>query len=203
MEAGSILMFAGTTAPSGYLVCDGSAVSRTTYATLFGIIGTTYGTGDGSTTFNLPDLSGRVTMGVSSGYALAATGGEETHQLLTTEIPGHTHGIPSHGHAHTIKATTPKFVHSITQPAFTYNKPNSTVSKQTYSSNSGGYAGTSSTAATRSTNVAITAHAAAACTMSGSITDRDSFNTNTKGSGTAHQNMQPFITMNYIICTGE
>ncbi|MBR2008287.1 MAG: tail fiber protein [Alistipes sp.] len=56
---GSIKPFAGTTIPDGYLLCDGSAVSRTTYAALFAVIGTTYGTGDGSTTFNLPDCRNR------------------------------------------------------------------------------------------------------------------------------------------------
>lgn len=58
-DAGFISAFAGSTAPSGWLVCDGSAISRTDYADLFTAIGTTYGTGDGSTTFNLPDLSGK------------------------------------------------------------------------------------------------------------------------------------------------
>ena len=57
-EAGVIQMYAGTTPPDGWLLCDGSAVSRTTYAALFAVIGTTYGAGDGSTTFNLPDLRG-------------------------------------------------------------------------------------------------------------------------------------------------
>jgi microcystin-dependent protein len=61
--------FAGTAAPSGWLLCDGSAINRSTYATLFGIIGTTYGSGDGTTTFNLPDLRGRVAVGLSSGGA--------------------------------------------------------------------------------------------------------------------------------------
>lgn len=55
---GTVLPFAGEAAPNGWLLCYGQAISRTTYSTLFGIIGTTYGTGDGSTTFNLPDLRG-------------------------------------------------------------------------------------------------------------------------------------------------
>ena len=63
---GSISLFAGTTAPNGWLICDGSAVSRTTYANLFSVIGTTYGSGDGSTTFNIPDLQGRVPVGYKS-----------------------------------------------------------------------------------------------------------------------------------------
>ena len=61
-KPGMIKPFAGTTVPTGYLLCDGSAVSRTTYADLFAAIGTTYGSGDGSTTFNLPDLTNRVPM---------------------------------------------------------------------------------------------------------------------------------------------
>jgi microcystin-dependent protein len=64
--SGTIVAFAGSTAPNGYLIADGSAVSRTTYATLFAVIGTTYGTGDGSTTFNLPDLRGRTAVGLNT-----------------------------------------------------------------------------------------------------------------------------------------
>lgn len=107
--AGLVLPYAGSSAPSGYLVCDGSAQSRTTYATLFGIIGTTYGTGDGSTTFNVPDLRGRVIagqddMGGSSanrltgltggvdGDVLGGTGGAETHTLTSAEMQ-HTNSI--------------------------------------------------------------------------------------------------------------
>lgn len=60
---GGIMQFGGTTAPTGWLICDGSAVSRTTYAELFSAIGTSYGSGDGSTTFNLPNLKGKVAVG--------------------------------------------------------------------------------------------------------------------------------------------
>ena len=77
--AGIVMPFAGSTAPQGYLLCDGSAVSRTDYADLFTAIGTTYGAGDESTTFNLPNLSGRVVLGVSQSHALGTTGGEATH----------------------------------------------------------------------------------------------------------------------------
>ncbi len=65
VPAGAIVPYAGTTAPSGYLMADGSAVSRTTYAALFAAIGTSFGSGDGSTTFNLPDLRGKFMRGVS------------------------------------------------------------------------------------------------------------------------------------------
>lgn len=71
LKPGFVCPFAGTTAPDGWLICDGSAVSRTTYADLFAVIGTTYGAGDGNSTFNLPDLSNRVPMkrqGTPLGY---------------------------------------------------------------------------------------------------------------------------------------
>lgn len=78
---GSIQIYAGSTAPNGWLICDGSAVSRTTYANLFNIIGTTYGAGDGSTTFNLPNLKGRIPVGLDNTQTefdtLGETGGSK------------------------------------------------------------------------------------------------------------------------------
>jgi microcystin-dependent protein len=75
IPAGSMQMWPTATAPTGYLLCAGAAVSRTTYAALYAVIGTTYGVGDGTTTFNVPDLRGRSPFGVSGSYALASTGG--------------------------------------------------------------------------------------------------------------------------------
>ena len=105
---GIILDYGGTTAPDGWLLCYGQAISRTTYAALFAIIGTTYGTGDGSTTFNVPDLRGRVSAGQDDmggtsanrltgqtggvdGDVLGGTGGAETHTLTSAQMPSHTH----------------------------------------------------------------------------------------------------------------
>jgi microcystin-dependent protein len=74
----TIVPWSDSSVPSGFLECDGTAVSRTTYSALFAIIGTTYGTGDGSTTFNVPDLQDNVPIGKSNNKALASTGGANT-----------------------------------------------------------------------------------------------------------------------------
>lgn len=101
---GTILDFAAATAPTGYLVCDGSAVSRTTYAALFAVIGTTWGSGNGSTTFNIPDFRGRTAIGAGTGtasdataHALGSNGGTETHKLTHAQsgVPAHNHPLPN------------------------------------------------------------------------------------------------------------
>ncbi len=93
VPAGVMVPFAGSSAPSGWLLCNGQAVSRTTYASLFAAIGTLYGPGDGIATFNLPTMNDRVPVGISDTIPIASTGGAKTHTLATTEIPGHTHQV--------------------------------------------------------------------------------------------------------------
>jgi microcystin-dependent protein len=98
---GMIVAFAASLPPTGWLICDGSAISRTTYATLFAVIGTEWGVGDGTNTFNVPDLRGRFGLGVSGSHALASTGGAETVTLSVGQLPSHTHTINDPGHVHT------------------------------------------------------------------------------------------------------
>lgn len=120
VPTGALTQYAGGSAPNGWLVCDGSTVSRSTYSDLHALLkdvgGTdnyAYGNGDGSTTFTLPDLRGRIPVGVGqqtsgkwdssaedysgsgTNFALAATGGTEDHKLLEAEIPSHDHGMPT------------------------------------------------------------------------------------------------------------
>ena len=127
---GDIIPTARASAPAGRLMCDGAAVARTTYADLFAAIGTTYGAGDGSTTFNLPDLRGRFPLGKAAsgtGSVLGSTGGTLDHVHTG---PSHTHGagtlaIPSHGdhshsgpsHTHTNPSTSTTGTHAHTNPS--------------------------------------------------------------------------------------
>jgi len=83
---GTVSMFAGSSAPSFWLMCDGSAVSRSTYATLFGVISTTYGSGDGSTTFNLPNLRGRSVIGVGAGTKVATFASRSSNVITVTGL---------------------------------------------------------------------------------------------------------------------
>lgn len=90
---GEVKMFAGAAAPTGYLLCNGAAISRAAFPVLFGVIGTTYGAGDGSTTFNVPDLRDRGAVGASGTKALGSAGGS-----ATKPVPVHTHSTPNHTH---------------------------------------------------------------------------------------------------------
>lgn len=99
VPVGVVLPYAGTTAPTSlYLICDGSAVSRTTYADLFALIGTTYGAGDGSTTFNLPDMRGRAPWGKGINAAVDTLGDNEG-ATQSIRGPQHYHNVATSGTA--------------------------------------------------------------------------------------------------------
>jgi microcystin-dependent protein len=100
VPTGVYLPFGGSTAPDGYLLCNGSAVSRRTYAGLFAVIGTTFGVGDGSTTFNVPNLVNRLPIGAGGLYAAGATGGSKD-AIVVTHNHTATSAVADTGHAHT------------------------------------------------------------------------------------------------------
>ena len=136
LPAGTILPFAGSTTPSGYLFCDGSAVSRTTYSVLFAAIGTSFGVGDGSTTFNLPDMRDRLPIGYhASGpgntNTLNGSGGSFNH---THTVPAHSHTMANHthtmgshihgmSHAHGLASHVHDFGHTHTIPTHDHGLP--------------------------------------------------------------------------------
>ena len=174
--AGVVLPYAGAAAPTGWLLCHGQAISRTTYPELFAAIGTAYGAGDGSTTFNAPDMRGRVAGGKDdmggaaagrltaaggvAGTTLGAAGGGETHTLTVAQMPSHAHGVNDTGHAHAFASGL----------AWTNGGP------QTWGGGSAGNIGV------QNMNAATTG-----------ITIQS------QGSGAAHPNTQPTIVLNYII----
>jgi microcystin-dependent protein len=185
--------YAGTSVPSGFLACDGSAVSRATYATLFAAIGTTWGAGDGSTTFNVPDSRRRVTIG-AGGAAIAgpantvgAVGGEETHVLTVAELAAHAHTttITDTGHAHGNTLNDGGHHHD-----WGHNNQNGAgAGAGNYGGTSGGYADPTSTNTT-----GITINNAVAATGIGVAV-------NSNGSSTAHNTMQPSMVVTKIIKT--
>lgn len=120
VPTGAILLWSTDTAPTGFLMCTGQAVNRTTYATLFAVIGTTYGTGNGSTTFNVPDLRGRVPLGQddmggsaanritdTEADTLGSSSGSESHLHTTGDVTltAAQSGLPAHTHDITCKAS--------------------------------------------------------------------------------------------------
>ena len=110
IPVGGLMPYAGAASPEGWLLCDGTAINRTTYANLFALIGTTYGSGNGTTTFNVPDMRSRMPMGAGAGTgltsrALAATGGAESVVIASGNLPLHQHTI-AHTHGVTIATTT-------------------------------------------------------------------------------------------------
>ena len=97
---GSILLWVTPNPPTHYLVCNGNAINRITYGSLFKVIGTVFGAGDGSTTFNLPNAGGRSIRGTAGGFPLGSSAGADSIQLDISNLPRHGHQINDPGHQH-------------------------------------------------------------------------------------------------------
>lgn len=209
-QPGDIKMSAAANPAAGWLACDGSAVSRSTYAALYAALGGTgspWGQGDGTTTFNVPDLRGRGPIGAGSGGGLTTrtlgkygggtldTGGtklgEEAHTLALTEIPSHNHGgatgTDSPDHTHSGNTGTESAAHNHNTPS-TFNSA-CTTGPATFLSVSG----------TTTTGPENQSHFHSF--TSGGASARHTHTIPGAGSGAAHNNMQPFVACSYFVKT--
>ena len=198
--AGIMGAYAGGVVPDGWLLADGRAISRTTYSDLYAAIGTTWGPGNGNTTFNLPDTQERFLLGKSATKAVGDTGGESEHTLTTGEMPRHSHSAPSHSHS--ISAHS----HTISDHSHSYTD-RSYASSTSISANVN-VPGASSAAAINS----LTSMTPSRSTDSngpgstdhggpGSTNSASGGNTGNNGSGDPHNNMPPYAVVLYIIKT--
>lgn len=186
VPVGVMHQFAGSTAPNGYLLCDGAAVSRTTYASLFTVLSTTYGSGDGSTTFNIPDLRGRIPIGAGTG---AQNGGSGSGAIsggtaLAVRSIGQFSGderLQSHTHTGTVGTTNTDHTH---------NQNNATGGGAITGSAGVVSIGTANGQASATTTSGMNANVTHTHTFTGGAHDQ---------SQGASQNMPPFIVTNYII----
>lgn len=195
---GSVQSFAGTTAPTGWLLCFGQAISRTDYADLFSIVGTTYGVGNGSTTFNVPDLRGRTIAGVDNmggsaagrlsgttitggADAVGEVGGAQTHALSGAEI--------SHRHNFIISIMDNNYM-ATGQMGGLLN-----AGAYRYSSGTWGSAYPDGSAG----NLVNTGGTGGVSVTTGRYASQGDTDTNSYMNSSAHNNVQPTMVLNYII----
>lgn len=198
---GAIMQFAGATAPTGWLFCQGQELQITSYQTLYNTLtanGTTFpygantnGSGAAGTThFRLPNLQNKVPVGLGTEAefnALGETGGAKTVALTESEIPSHTHTTPNH--SHTFSGTTS------TDGSHAHTAYGALIPRGT-----GAQFRELTEAANGSNNVATSSAGSHSHTYSGT-TSNASPTTNATGGGLAHNNLQPYIVLNYIIKT--
>jgi microcystin-dependent protein len=207
-------------APAKWLLCDGAAVSRTTYAALYAAIGTVFGAGNGVTTFNVPDCRGRVIAGLDGGTnrllstltggvdgtTFAAVGGDDGHTLTSAQMPSHGHGIVgSISVSGTISGTTSGFTGGVTaQHVHQYTSQSINIAKVVGSEGSASAASNSWQAYSTGAESNDHAHFYNG-SVSGTFSGSGNSNTLTiasTGGGAQHNNVQPTIVMSKIIYAG-
>jgi microcystin-dependent protein len=212
---GSVIMWPTPTPPGGYLICDGSIVARAQYPNLFAVISTTFNTGgEDAASFRLPDFRGRFPLGVSSSYAMASTGGEATHTLLLTELAAHAHAITDLTHTHPDNSHThggsylPSHGHGTNeQPhSHSYVNPLGALGLPSQAGNALYVPSGPAATGTAVTNLSVVAAPnlglvipAAAANLGAQYTGLTT--TQSQGGGQPHQNMPPYLSLNFAIKT--
>lgn len=198
---GVIRFFSGSVIPDGWLLCDGSTINRRAYNNLFNVIGTTYGSGNSNTTFTLPDMRGRIPIGVGSGVGLtsrtlASTTGAETVTLSESNMASHTHtttvGTQSANHTHTGTSGGHSAGHT-----HSYGTPIGTTGSQVGIIDSV----TASSSGTPLTNGASAGHTHTTTFGTQSANHTHSVTNSNTGSGTPFGIMPPSVAINFIIKT--
>lgn len=190
---GEIRAFGSSSAvPSGWLVCDGAAVSRSTYASLFSAIGVTWGAGDSLFTFNVPNFQFKTLVGADSTRLPGASGGSSTTTLSIPNLPAHSHTIVDPGHDHAV--TDPGHDHAVTDPGHAH-----TALVGSSTNTAGGAAGTSTAGNTGSNTTGLTVDSnTTGLTVDSNTTGITAGST---GSGTSFSNMPPYGIVVWAIKT--
>jgi len=195
--AGSVILYAGASAPTGWAICDGSNVSRATYPSYAAQMATDsypWGAGDGSTTVGIPDFRDQVPVGKSATRALGSAGGEATHVLTAAEMPSHTHTGPSHTHSFSATSSSAGGHAHTSLFNFLYDNNTGLDSVWTQQGTAGAQFPVAETGSTITNTVASHTH-----TVSGTSGAGGTGATGSAGSGAAHNIMQPYKAINYII----
>ena len=211
---GEIRMFAVSSAPTGWLVCDGTAKNTYDFSALHAIISNTYGgtaynagvtdQNGATTTFSLPDFRGRTAIGVNAessltdrgSKALASSGGTDTHPLVEAELAAHTHTGPSHTHSFSATTNDPgNHQHNYTNDDVPNYGENVRIQSGIMDYDARSTAGATN-GLYRTTSAGSHTHS-----VSGTTGSAGTGASGSTGSGSAHNNLQPYLTVNYIIKT--
>ena len=197
-QPGDLRFTARATLEEGWLKCEGQAVSRVTYGMLFAALGTVYGAGNGTTTFNLPNYIERTAIGVGSTRTLGESGGEATVALTTAQLASHTHSVDDPGHTHGVG--DPGHTHGVYDPGHAHSV--GYLNNNANGSGSSGYTELQGTgydyaSTTNATGIGIDG-ATTGIGIDGATTGIAIYDT---GSGDAHNNMQPYTVCNVWIKT--
>lgn len=184
---GSILTYAGSTAPQGWLLCNGSEVNKTTYSRLFSVIGNNYGSPVNSNNFVLPNLEQRIPVGKSSSTTLGTTGGSDNITLSTSQLPSHNHsGTTDNSGNHSHSVNDPGHAHSQWSRQDDYNEWGG--SPPSFTDDSG------SAVTWYNINSSTTG-----ISLNSDGTHNHTFTTGNTGSGSSIDIRNKFIILNYII----